>query len=211
MGRPREHDESTRVALLDAAERLLAQGGPEAVSVRDVAEACATTTRAVYSVFGSKSALVGALATRGYQRLAELVRSVPTTEDPAADLVAAGLGAFRAFAIERPYLFRVTFADLTVETFDQPGAREAAGGALEALATRVRRAQEAGALVDRSVLEIAYGFHALCHGLAANELLRQPPPIGVHLWRSLDGVDPVALWRATLAAYVDGLRVGARP
>jgi AcrR family transcriptional regulator len=41
-------------ALLDQAELLLSSGGPEAVSVRNVAQAAGTTTRAVYTVFGSK-------------------------------------------------------------------------------------------------------------------------------------------------------------
>ena len=53
MGRPKEHDEATGVALLDAAERLVATGGVGALSVRAVAEAVGTTTRAIYSVFGS--------------------------------------------------------------------------------------------------------------------------------------------------------------
>ena len=58
MGRPREHDERTRAALREAAERLVAAGGPGALSVRAVAEEAGTTTRAVYSVFGSKEGLV---------------------------------------------------------------------------------------------------------------------------------------------------------
>ena len=54
MGRPREHDEHTRVALLAAAEQLVAEGGPTQLSVRAVADAAGTSTRAVYSLFGSK-------------------------------------------------------------------------------------------------------------------------------------------------------------
>ena len=54
MARPNKHDATTREALLDAAETLLAVGGPDAVSVRSVADAVAVSTRAVYSVFGSK-------------------------------------------------------------------------------------------------------------------------------------------------------------
>jgi len=54
MGRPREHDEATRAALLEAAERIVADRGPTALSVRAVAEAAGTSTRAVYSLFGSK-------------------------------------------------------------------------------------------------------------------------------------------------------------
>ena len=37
MGRPREHDERTAVALLTAAERAVEAGGVEALAVRAVA------------------------------------------------------------------------------------------------------------------------------------------------------------------------------
>jgi AcrR family transcriptional regulator len=42
MGRPKEHDEETRQGLLKAAERLLAEGGPEALSIRRVSDAAGT-------------------------------------------------------------------------------------------------------------------------------------------------------------------------
>src|SRR5688572_3475652 len=113
MGRPREHDADTATALLDAAEELLAVGGPGAVTVRAVAEARGTTTRAVYSLFGGKSGLLEQLAGRGYDVLTGLVTALPASDDPAADLVAAGVDGFRVFAAERPHLFRLTFERVT--------------------------------------------------------------------------------------------------
>ena len=61
MGRPREHDERTAAALLDAAEQLIAERGVDALSLREIAREAGTTTRAVYSLFGSKEQLLGAL------------------------------------------------------------------------------------------------------------------------------------------------------
>ena len=55
MGRPREHDAGTAAALLDAAERIVESEGLAALSVRRVADEVGTTTRAVYSLFGSMS------------------------------------------------------------------------------------------------------------------------------------------------------------
>ena len=54
MGRPREHDEKTARALLAAAEQLLQQRGTAALSLRQVAAGAGTSTRAVYSLFGSR-------------------------------------------------------------------------------------------------------------------------------------------------------------
>jgi AcrR family transcriptional regulator len=53
VGRPREHDETTGESLRAEAERIVAEHGLSAVSVRAVADAAQTTTRAVYSTFGS--------------------------------------------------------------------------------------------------------------------------------------------------------------
>ena len=62
MGRPKEHDDATATALLKAAERAIEDRGVDALSVRGVAADVGVSTRAVYSVFGSREALVAALA-----------------------------------------------------------------------------------------------------------------------------------------------------
>src|SRR5215469_11570553 len=98
MGRRRRHDSQTREQLLDAAEQLIGDGGASALSTRSVAEKAGTTTRAVYSVFGSKDALVDALMGRAFELLAERVDAVPLTNDAGEDLVAAAVMGYRPFA-----------------------------------------------------------------------------------------------------------------
>lgn len=206
MGRPREHDEATGVALLDAAESLLSAGGLEAVSVRRVAQAVGTSTRAVYSLFGSREGLVAALAVRGYRTLTARVEGLVATDDAAADLVAVGLDGFREFALTRPQLFRVTFERAPAEVVGDPAAREASQASYRALVRWIRRAQAAGVVDDRPVSEVAFAFHCLCAGLASGELARAPAPIGTGFWGPVRGVDGVRLWRSALEALVAGLR-----
>src|SRR5471030_2163532 len=98
MGRPREHDDRMACALLDAAERILQADGPDALSIRHVAEDVGTTTRAVYSLFGSKDGLIVALGVRAFEMLGASIRALPETKDPVADLVEAGVVVFREFA-----------------------------------------------------------------------------------------------------------------
>ncbi len=107
MGRRRVHGEQTRLALLGAAELLVARDGVAALSVRSVAEAVGTSTRAVYSVFGSKEALVRGLATHAFELLMQAVDATPLTEDPVADLQAALVSGFRPYAVKHPDLFRL--------------------------------------------------------------------------------------------------------
>ena len=72
MGRPREHDDETRAALRAATERIVSESGVGAFSVRGVAREVGTTTRAVYSLFGSKEGLlVDAMAQTAYAFLAD--------------------------------------------------------------------------------------------------------------------------------------------
>ena len=74
MGRPKEHDEATRERLLDAAERLSATHGWEALTVRGIAEEAGTSTRAVYALFGSKQGLEQALHEVMFTRLRDLMQ-----------------------------------------------------------------------------------------------------------------------------------------
>src|SRR6476660_10018602 len=100
MGRPKQHDDTTRDALLSAAEQLVERGGAGALSVRAVADEIGTTTRAVYSTFGSKDALLAALAQRSFEQLRDAIAELPRTKDPAGDLVQAALTVFRPMAVE---------------------------------------------------------------------------------------------------------------
>ena len=109
MGRPRIHDEETAEALLDAAERIVAADGPDALSMRRVADQAGTTTRAVYSLFESKEGLLVALGNRAFQMLGSWVNGYPRTDDPAADLVNSIVDNFRRWALEHPALFRIAF------------------------------------------------------------------------------------------------------
>jgi len=170
MGRPRVHDEQTRAELLATAERLVAEGGIEAVSVRAAAIGAGTTTRAVYVLFGSKEGLVQALAQRAFDLLMEQVAAVPQTNDAGHDLIACSVKGFRVFALEHPDLFRLfVTAQLPRPPLstDSTRTRMAALGQLVLL---VERAQIAGLLGRHSVEEVTLLWDALCTGLAMREL-----------------------------------------
>lgn len=205
MGRPREHDERTGIALLDAAESALAAGGPDAVSVRGVADAVGTTTRAVYSVFGSKDGLVESLATRGYEVLTELVAGLPETEDAGADLVAAGTVAFRQFARSRPHLFRLAFERVPPAITTVPTVGRAGVAAYRSLLRWIVRAQEAGVVDGRPSMEVAFQFHSMCQGLANGELSQEPPPVGSNFWGNATDMDMDLVWERGLRSLVAGM------
>ena len=195
MGRPRQHDQSTATALLEAAERIVEQEGLSALTVRRVADEVGTTTRAIYSSVGSKPVLVAGLGVRAFDLLAEMVDPLPLTDDPARDLVCAGVDGFRAFVLAHPALYRVGFqlTELPPEARAPIGA--AAERALVTLKRRIQRVQEAGGLGARSPSDATLEFHATCEGLAVLELRTGFPPS-----------DGRRLWADTLRSLVTGWR-----
>ena len=171
MGRPRQHDERTRAALLAAAERLIAQGGPAALSVRAVAEAAGTTTRAVYSLFGSKDGLlVEALASDAFELLFGEIGKLEETDDPAADLVAVGVVAFRGFVRDHPALFRIAFQRIVPGLDAGPELTATRQRAWDQLVAKVARLEAAGLLGDKTPQEAAVELIAMMEGLGNAEL-----------------------------------------
>ena len=200
MGRPRIHDQQTATALLDAAERIAEEGGTAAVTVRRVADDAGTTTRAVYSTFGSKEGLVVELGRRAFAILQQGLLALPETDDPAADLVEAGVRVFRRFAIEHPSLYRIGIQQDLVDPALALEYREAAWTALEVLDARVARLGPAGQLGTTTPRDARRSFHAMCEGFAAMELRRFMPP----------GEEERA-WREGLTALVRGFAAPLAP
>jgi AcrR family transcriptional regulator len=196
MGRPREHDEATAVALLEAAERTVQAAGLEGLSVRGLADQVGTTTRAVYTLFGSKDGLLIALGTRAFTTLGTAISGLPETADPAADLVEAGIAVFRHFAIGHPSLFRIGVQQTVGPPVLARDFARAATQAFAGLESRVHRVRAAGLLGSRSVRDAACQFHALCEGLAAVELRGQMTP-----------GEEMRIWRDALTALVAGFAI----
>src|SRR3954470_13626600 len=103
MARPRVHDENLRSPLLGAAGRLVTENGIAALSLRALAAEAGTSTTAVYSLFGGKPALIGALFEESFSSFGASQRAVPITGDAVTDLTALG-GAYWRWARRHPHL-----------------------------------------------------------------------------------------------------------
>ncbi len=190
MGRPREHGENTAAALLDAAEHTIAEEGIDALSLREVARAASTTTRAIYTLFGSKEGMLGALGVRAFNLLQREIEALPATDQPTDDLIDVAL-VFRRFALEHPALFSIAFhhADPAIS----PRFRSARLDALAVLHKRFEPLADADLLAGRSVPEAATQFGALGEGIVWTELRGNPLP-----------PDPERFWRNAFHALITG-------
>jgi AcrR family transcriptional regulator len=194
VGRPRRHDRQTGLDLVEAAERIVEREGLEALTVRRVAEVGDTSTRAVYAVFGSKEGLVIALGRRAFELLLDGITAFPVTDDPAADLVDAGVDVWRRFVLQHPALFLIGIQRAVPDVVLAGESRSTASQAWAGLERRFERLLESGGLGGRSAHDAAVAFHALCEGLATIELRGM-----------LRAGSEERVWRDALSALVDGL------
>lgn len=201
VGRPREHDQTTAAALLDAAEHQLRAGGLESTSLRTIAEEAGVSVRAVYSLFGDRRGLVDALAVRAFGQLADRVEAIEPGEDPDADLLAAAL-TFRRVALEHPELYRLAWERVfTAELGTRPEwAREGERARRAALA-HLGRALAPEATDPNDLGQFLPAFHALCQGLTSCEVNGVFAAMGV--------TDVEAVWRGMLGAWLTGVRAAA--
>ncbi|MDX1497824.1 MAG: TetR/AcrR family transcriptional regulator [Salinisphaeraceae bacterium] len=205
MGRPVEHDEATGVALLDAAEAILAEEGPDAISVRRVANAVNVTTRAVYTVFGNKDGLLAELAARGHRILGQNLVKVPLTDNVQEDLLNLGYQAFRTFATSRPHLYRLAFERITTVASAQPKVAEASRVGVKTLIDHIKRGQDAGVLRQGDPAQLALIYHAMTVGLVNWELAHPSASAMGRRNGKLNKVSVENMWREGLAAVIRGL------
>ena len=104
----RTPDPAVRIALIEAAAELLAEGGPDASASAGWPPG-RHSTMAVYTHFGSKDELVREVVKEAFARLHAELAAVARTDDPVADLAAAG-DAYRRNALANAHLFRVMFS-----------------------------------------------------------------------------------------------------
>ena len=176
----------------------MASGGPAAFSVRGVAEEAGTTTRAVYTLFGSGDGLlVDALAQAAFEFLADEIDKLVETDDPAEDLVDVGVLVFRRLVAEHPALYRIAFQRIVRNLRPGPELTAARDRAFRALLGKVQRLGDAGGLGDKPVRDAAVEFNAMMEGLGNAELRG-----GV--FRNLPVGDEERAWRNALTSLVNG-------
>jgi len=193
---PDDTDDRRR-RVLEVAARVLAEDGPQALSLRRIATESGGSTQMVYTLFGGKPGLADALYAEGFRRLGAAMGAALDDAPPPGDperLVALGR-AYRAFAIAEPAFFSVMFGR-AIPGFTPARATRGVGRSTT-LGRVVQAAQEcldAGTLVGADAEGLARTCWVTTHGLAsleANSMLAA---------EGLEAFAEVVL-RAPLAAY----------
>ncbi|WP_191878455.1 TetR/AcrR family transcriptional regulator [Streptomyces filipinensis] len=165
MGRPRTNDEAVKERLVECATEMLATRPRESLTVRAVAAAAEASTTAVYSLFGGKDGLIGAVRDRAVAGLFHHLSAAETSADPLADLYALAV-AYRRWGRGHSHLYTVLFGG--VQSFD-PSGKVGAGDPILPLLAAIDRALAASVLAGDAT-SIALSVWATLHGLVTLEL-----------------------------------------
>ncbi|WP_019928632.1 TetR/AcrR family transcriptional regulator [Nocardia sp. BMG111209] len=129
-----------RERIVKAATRLLAEGGPDAVSTRAVSAAAGVQPPTIYRLFGDKQGLLDAVAAHGFVRYLAGKSKRRSTGDPLADL-RAGWDEHVAMGLAEPALYTLMYSGFRPET-ETPVAR----AAFDILGKHIRAIAEVGRL-----------------------------------------------------------------
>lgn len=153
--------QSTHEALIDAASALLDDGGPVAVTMREVGRRSNLSHNAAYKHFQGKENLLAAVAARELGAYASVLG--PSSETN----VRAALERYVERALRHPARFRLVFGRWTVHDAELGRASQAASEAFLALVVAGQRRSE---LPAGEPLALAELLRATAHGAIELEL-----------------------------------------
>lgn len=182
--RARRH-EKTRQAILEAARKIIAAEGVEALSMRAIAQRIDYSAAGLYEYFDNKEQIVAAVCEQGHRRLTEYMLRADFALPPDALLLELGL-AYIDFAVRNPDFFLLMFT--SPATGVAPAAGSVAmedemlrdGSSFLPLLRTVQRGVDEGMFKARpgyGAFEMAITAWAMVHGIAMLRIghLRQAP------------------------------------
>lgn len=167
--RPYHHGD-LRSTLLSSAERTLAQRGPGALSLRELAREAGVSHAAPGRHFKDKQALLDALALNGFRRLqASLERARAEQDHAGSDTGDYLLGLARAyvgFAMSNAALLELMYARKhDSDVSDQLAA--AVGDMIAIVLNAISEGQRAGEIIEGDPTAIAFTVASTLHGFAS--------------------------------------------
>jgi AcrR family transcriptional regulator len=168
------HHGNLREALLDAAAALVAEAGPGAFTLREVARRVGVSHNAPYRHFHDRDELLAAVAAQGFERLtAAMKRSAAKGTGSLGHLRLCGRG-YIEFALRWPEHFLVMF-DLPSCSERYPDYAAAGEEAFQVLLAGIADAQNAGALPAGDPQPLALVAWSVVHGIAKLAIARRLP------------------------------------
>ncbi len=175
-----------RARLIGVAERLFAEQGREAVSMRQLAHALGVSVMTPYRYFKDKDDILAATRASGFDRFAEALETAYNSVDDPVQRARMVGEAYLKFAFENPSAYRLMF-DLTQPNEENyPELARAGERARKTMSAYVECLLRAGQLVGDPEV-VAHVCWAAIHGLVVLKLADKiAPHISFdRLWREM--------------------------
>ena len=163
-----------RERLCEAAERLFAERGPDAVTMRQLAAELGVSPMTPYRYFQDKEDILAAVRTNGFNRFAEALEQAFAGAEGAKAKGAAVGQAYVDFAFEHPQTYKLMFDLNQPHEADYPDLVAAGRRAHATQTAYVKELVAAGVLVGDPA-EIGRMFWAATHGAVGLELAGKLP------------------------------------
>ncbi|MBS0359888.1 MAG: TetR/AcrR family transcriptional regulator [Proteobacteria bacterium] len=179
MSRRPYHHGDLREALVAAAQAAVETSGPEALSLRDLAQSLGVSTAAPYRHFPDRRALLDEVAARGFADLDAAYRAARAGAPNPRAAMRETARAYLNLAFSRPGLFRLMFASDALGVDASPALLAAAGQAWESLYAAARAAEpdaDLAAVKRRAITgwSTLHGFITLVQGGRLKGFMTEP-------------------------------------
>jgi AcrR family transcriptional regulator len=154
--------------LVAAAAELLDERGPDAVTVRGVAERAQVSPTGVYSHLGGKDGILSALFVMGFEELRAAIDEVDI-EDPHDALIESGR-RYRSLALRHPGRYALMFERARGGWEPSDADLDRAASAFHALEARVAAGQATGTFRAGRSADVAELVWSAVHGHVSLEL-----------------------------------------
>ena len=171
MSKPRRkakgayHHGDLHAAIVAAATAEVMRAGPEALTIRGVAERVGVTHAAVYHHFADRTAMITAVAGQAFLDLgAEMDRAAERATAPLDRYRRLGL-AYTQYALRNPRLYALMFGPEAIAS--EPGLARAADAVFARIRDAIAECQRAGAIAAGSPEQHTVFCWSVVHGFAS--------------------------------------------
>jgi AcrR family transcriptional regulator len=168
-----------RERLCEAAERLFAERGPDAVTMRQLAAELGVSPMTPYRYFQDKDDILAAVRANGFNRFADALEAARASAGSARAKGAAVGEAYLKFAFEHPHTYKLMFDLNQPHEADYPELVAAGRRAQQTMSGYVHD-QVAEGVMEGEPGKIGLMFWAATHGAVVLELAGKLPSGAAH-------------------------------
>jgi AcrR family transcriptional regulator len=161
--------------ILDQASQLLAESGPDALTMRRLSQRIGASTIVLYTHVRDKPAILDELYLEGFERLRADLARVPKSADPLQYVMDLGR-AYRRSAVANPTYYQIMFSRCVPGFDPSPQSREISKQSFLILAGAVQRCMDAAVAPTGDAAQVAHTLWGTLHGLISLELHGYMPP-----------------------------------